>query len=59
MKKPWSGSPREVRERWTGASDAAQTEKEGQGCLEVGGKHTNTNTNTHTYTHSDHEMLEV
>lgn len=49
MKKPWSGSPREVRERWIEASDGAETERRGAGCLEVGGKSTHTpSLNTHT-----------
>lgn len=29
MKKAWSGSQREVRERWTEASDGAETERRG------------------------------
>lgn len=49
MKKPWSGSLREVREHWTEASDGAETQRRGRRCLEVGGKHART----------DYEMLEV
>lgn len=40
MKKPWSGSLREVREGWTEASDGAETERRGGGVW-----------NTHTDTH--------
>lgn len=53
MKKPWSGSLREVSECWTEASDGAETERRGRGCLEVGGEH------THKHTVTDCEMLEV
>lgn len=31
MKKPWSGSLREVREHWTEDSDGAETETRGVG----------------------------